>query len=74
MVDEGLGIAMMETFSSSMRTKALTRTQGKTREKFSNAILHYFEIFYNHHRRRSHLDYTSPIELEFASSKQLITV
>lgn len=68
-VGDGLDNAMMESFWSSMQIELLNRRKWKTRLELANAIFDYIEIFYNHQRRHSSLNYRTPIEHELLSEK-----
>ncbi len=48
----------------------LNRRKWKTRLELTNAIFDYIEVFYNHQRRHSSLDYVPPVEFELAMKEQ----
>ncbi|NQE72596.1 Transposase for insertion sequence element IS904 [Nocardia gamkensis] len=65
-VGDGLDNAMMESFWGSMQIELLNRQKWNTRVELANAIFEYIEIFHNRQRRRSALDYRTPIEHELS--------
>lgn len=71
-VGDGLDIAMMESFWSSMQIELLNRQRWNTRVELANAIFDYIEIFHNRRRRHSSLGYLSPIEFELRSTSPSI--
>jgi putative transposase len=56
--------AVMESFSSSLKTERTAAKRYRTREQAKADVLDYIECFYNPRRRHSTLGYLSPMEFE----------
>ena len=69
-VGDAFDNAVMESFWSSMQGELLNRRKWKTRLEPTDAIFDYVEAFYNRQRRRSSLDYVSPVEFELSIKEE----
>lgn len=56
--------AMAESFNATLECELLDRDHFRTREEARTKIFDYLETFYNPQRRRSALDYASPMKYE----------
>jgi putative transposase len=56
--------AVMESFSSSLKTERTAAKRYRTREQAKADVFDYIECFYNPRRRHSTLGYLSPMEFE----------
>jgi putative transposase len=56
--------AVMESFSSSLKTERTAAKMYRTREQAKADVFDYIECFYNPRRRHSTLGYLSPMEFE----------
>ena len=56
--------AAMESFFSTLKTERTSRRDYRTRDEARSDVFDYIERFYNVRRRRSTLDYLSPLEYE----------
>ena len=56
--------AMVETFFETLKSELVWRTVFQTRSEAEQAIARYIDGFYNHIRRRSALDFVSPVQFE----------
>ena len=56
--------AMVETFFKTLKSELVWRTVFQTRSEAEQAIALYIDGFYNHVRRRSALDFVSPVQFE----------
>ena len=55
--------AVMESFFGTLKTECVT-DQFRTRAQARITIFEYIEVWYNHHRLHSSLDYLSPVDFE----------
>jgi putative transposase len=63
-VGDALDNAVAESFFATLECELLDRYPWPTRAGLRTAIFDFIEVFYNHQRRHSTLDYTSPVSYE----------
>ena len=56
--------AVMESFFKTLKTELVYHEHYATYEQARQSLYHYIEIFYNHQRLHSALDYQSPASYE----------
>lgn len=63
--------AVVESFFATLKAELITRRAWPTRREVQSAIHEYIALFYNAHRRHSHLGYLTPIGYEQRYEEQL---
>ncbi len=63
--------AVAESFFATLKIELAYQTRWNTRAQARNEVFEYIEIFYNHRRRHSALDYLCPDELERRQEKAM---
>jgi predicted CoA-binding protein len=61
--------ALMESFLHTLKTELIYFEKYQTRQEARGSIFEYIEIFYNHVRKHSALNYCSPAEFEKRTSE-----
>lgn len=56
--------APMESFFHSLKVEQVHHDDYRTRAQARSALFDYIELFYNRHRRHSHIEYQSPMDYE----------